>query len=61
MKYKKEYFVYIMASVTSVLYVGVTNNIYRRVLDHKSGFIDSFQKNINVKNWSIMKVEIIYV
>lgn len=50
-----------MASVTSVLYVGVTNNIYRRVLDHKSGFIDSFQKNINVKNWSIMKVEIIYV
>ncbi len=30
-----EYFVYIMASISKVLYIGVTNNIYRRTLEHK--------------------------
>lgn len=44
MRYQKEYFVYIMASKSGVLYIGVTNNIYRRVLEHKIGLIDSFTK-----------------
>ena len=30
-----EYFIYIMASISRVLYIGVTNNIYRRALEHK--------------------------
>ena len=34
---QKIYYVYIMSSISKVLYIGVTNNISRRVLEHKSG------------------------
>jgi putative endonuclease len=38
------YFVYIMASVSGTIYLGVTNNIERRVWEHKSGMIEGFSK-----------------
>ena len=38
------YFVYIMSSQTRVLYVGMTNNIERRVYEHKSGTIPGFSQ-----------------
>jgi putative endonuclease len=31
------YHVYIVASLSRVLYVGVTNNLFRRVLEHRCG------------------------
>jgi putative endonuclease len=31
------FYVYIMASLSGTLYIGVTNNIHSRTLDHKSG------------------------
>ncbi len=31
------YFVYIMASCSGTLYIGMTNSIYRRALQHKRG------------------------
>jgi putative endonuclease len=37
-----QYFVYIMSSNSGTLYVGMTNSIYRRALQHKSGEIDGF-------------------
>ena len=49
MKYEKYYFVYIMASYSGVLYVGFTNNIYRRVLEHKSGEIKGFTQKYKCK------------
>jgi putative endonuclease len=38
----KKYWVYIVVSRTGTLYIGMTNNLYRRVLDHKSGEFEGF-------------------
>jgi putative endonuclease len=37
-----EYFVYIMCSLSGTLYIGMTNSILRRALQHKSGEIEGF-------------------
>src|SRR5579864_350965 len=37
-----QYFVYIMSSNSGTLYIGMTNSIYRRALQHKSGAIEGF-------------------
>ena len=39
-----EYFAYIMCSNSGTLYIGVTNSIYRRALEHKRGEIEGFAK-----------------
>jgi len=37
-----EYFVYIVCSQSGTLYIGMTNSIYRRALQHKRGEIEGF-------------------
>jgi putative endonuclease len=37
-----QYFVYIVSSRSGTLYIGMTNSIYRRVLQHKRGEIEGF-------------------
>lgn len=32
-----------------VLYVGVTNNLLRRIFEHKNGLVEGFTKKYNVK------------
>ena len=39
-----EYWVYIMASVSGTLYVGMTNDLDVRVRQHKAGEIEGFSK-----------------
>jgi len=43
-----EYYVYIMANKSGTLYTGVTNNLERRVYEHKKKLIDGFTKKYNI-------------
>jgi putative endonuclease len=45
---RKSYYVYIMSSPSRTLYTGVTNDLERRVNEHKSGAFDSFTKRYRV-------------
>ena len=45
---KRRYYTYIMASRSRVLYVGMTNNLARRVREHKRKEADSFTARYNV-------------
>ncbi|MEI7621619.1 MAG: GIY-YIG nuclease family protein [Candidatus Moraniibacteriota bacterium] len=49
MKNQKTYFVYIMASKKNgTLYVGVTDNLIKRVYQHRNNLIDGFTKKYKV-------------
>jgi putative endonuclease len=48
MEREKRYCVYIMASKSRVLYVGMTGFLTARVLQHKAGEIDGFTKHYHV-------------
>lgn len=48
--FMKQYFVYILASERNgTLYIGVTNNLIRRIYEHKEGIIEGFTKKYSIK------------
>jgi putative endonuclease len=42
------YYVYIMTNRSRTLYTGVTNNLERRVFEHKSKLLSGFTKKYNI-------------
>ena len=45
---ERRYYVYVMASRSLNLYTGVTDNVFRRALAHKTGAIEGFTKRYNI-------------
>lgn len=49
LKMNKQYYVYIMTNKNNtVLYTGVTNNLIKRVYEHKEKLVDGFTKKYNI-------------
>jgi len=45
----KSYYVYIMASESGTLYIGVTGNLLKRVGEHREGAVEGFTKKYSCK------------
>jgi len=45
----KEYYVYIMTNKSRTLYTGVTNNLIRRVHEHKNKLVPGFTSKYNIQ------------
>lgn len=45
----RTYYVYIIGNARPTLYIGVTNNIIRRVLEHRSGLVGGFTNKYQLK------------
>jgi putative endonuclease len=44
----KQYYVYIMSNIARTLYVGVTNNLERRVYEHKQKLVPGFTQKYDL-------------
>lgn len=47
-RFQRCYFVYILANLRGLLYVGLTDDIRKRMIEHKSGTFDGFTKKYKI-------------
>ena len=52
MAYTRQFYVYILTNRVRTLYVGFTNNLVRRVYEHREGLDDGFTRKYNV-HWLV--------
>jgi len=45
----RTYYVYMLASLSGTLYIGITNNLERRMVEHKEGLVEGFTKEYGVE------------
>jgi putative endonuclease len=45
---ERRYYVYLLASRSRTLYTGMTNNLKRRVFEHRSGLIAGFTRKSRI-------------
>ena len=45
----REYYVYIMTNKSRTLYTGVTNDLMRRVYEHKNKLVEGFTSRYNIQ------------
>jgi predicted GIY-YIG superfamily endonuclease len=55
-----EYFAYIVCSRSGTLYIGMTNSIYRRALEHKRREISGFASRYGAIGWSITRASTMF-
>jgi predicted GIY-YIG superfamily endonuclease len=52
----RQFYVYVLASRPGgALYVGVTNDLVRRVFEHKNGLVPGFTKKYGINAWYILR------
>ncbi len=44
----RTYFIYIMSNQSRTLYIGFTNNLKKRVFQHKTGLVEGFTKRYQI-------------
>jgi len=44
----KSYYVYIMTNKSSTLYAGITNDLRKRIFEHKNKLVEGFTKKYNI-------------
>jgi hypothetical protein len=48
-------YIYILGSHTGTLYIGVTSNLYLRVMQHKEGTLEGFTRTMAASAYSILR------